>query len=170
MKRKTLSLALVISTILFMIVGCAAEKKPNTPPETTEKPPATNQPTTGTETEKETEKPNVLTYKDGQYKAELEPDEHQWKSIVELQVQDGKITDVYYDELDEKDNKKSEDEEYNEQWENASNISAQKAYPQLEKSLIESQDIENVDTVTGATDATRDFKEVVTKALKDAIQ
>lgn len=168
MKNKVLLLFLAIFMVLFIIVGCTAQKAPTAPQKTPEKTPETQKEITQTENKiPGTKSP---AYKDGEYKAELEPDSHGWRSVVEIEVKNGKITDVDYDELNKDDKEKSEDKEYNQQWESASGINAKKAYPQLEERLMETQDIEEVDIITGATDATENFKEVVTEALKEAVQ
>jgi len=104
-------------------------------------------------------------YKDGEYEAELEPDERGWKPVVEVTVEGGKITEVAFDEVNEEGVKKSENEEYLERWGTAVNIDASKVYPQYQDELIEKQDVEEVEVITGATSTHEKFQEVVKKAL-----
>lgn len=145
---------LILTLIVLLVVaaaltGCRPEETPApTPPPQT--PPAGEE---------------EARYEDGTYDAELEPDQRGWKSTVEVTVANGEITEVNYDEVDEDGNLKSEDEEYNERWREASGIAAPEAYEDLEAQLIATQDIEEVEVVTGATSSTNSFKEVVAKAL-----
>lgn len=102
----------------------------------------------------------------GTLKAEGEADERGWKAVVELTVaEDNKITAVDFDYVNGDGAKKSEDEEYNKKMSEVTGITAADAMTQLEAKLVETQDIEKVDTVAGATGTTDDFKAMVTKAL-----
>ncbi|AKL94271.1 FMN-binding domain-containing protein [Clostridium aceticum] len=159
MKNKMLALFLVMIMVLVGAVACAPEEAPPAPTETPEETPAPE------ETPEETPEAREIEYEDDTYRGELEVNEKGWTSVVEIVVEDGKITEVDYDEVDEDGNRKSEDEEYNERWEAAAGTNALEAYPQLEQSLIETQDIEAIDTVSGATATVRDFKDVVRQAL-----
>ena len=155
MKNKLFTLLLIVTMIIFVTIGCTPKETP-APPETPQEVP------------EETPKTGNIDYEDGNYQAELEEDD--WQPRVELVVEGGKITEVDYDEFDEEDNPKSKDDEYNQQWESAAGISAPEAYSQLEEELIDKQDVEAVDVVSGATDATKDFKEVVAKAIEEGPQ
>lgn len=105
-------------------------------------------------------------FPDGNHKAELDPDERGWKSRIEITVEDGKITEVDYDEVNEEGKRKSEDEDYGKSMEDASGISPAEAYKRLEESLVSTQSIDEVESVTGATGSYEAFKEVAEKALK----
>jgi major membrane immunogen (membrane-anchored lipoprotein) len=107
-------------------------------------------------------------YEDGTYTGETEFDSHGWKGVVEIKVTGGKIAQVDYDELNEEGEKKSEDEEYKEMWQGQAGINADEAYPGYENDLLESQDIEQVDVISGATATHATFTQVVKKALADA--
>lgn len=108
---------------------------------------------------------NEAKYEDGTYKAEGEPDERGWRGVVEVVVEDGKITSVNYDELNESDELKSEDEEYAESMKGASGVSPAEAYEQLENGLVSRQNVDEVDAVSGATASSELFKTLVKKAL-----
>ncbi|GAB6086796.1 FMN-binding protein [Alkaliphilus crotonatoxidans] len=159
MKRvKGITFLLVVLLVLGFTVGCQPQQpeepqEPETPPQNTTPPP-----TTGNNEE--------VNYEDGTHTAEGEPDERGWKAMIEITVADGRITEVNYEEENEEGNLKSEDEEYNQRWEEASGVSAPEAYEQLENSLIENQNPEQVDMVTGATSASEKFVELATEALK----
>lgn len=105
-------------------------------------------------------------YKDGKYEAELDPDERGWKAIVDLTVDGGKITEVTFDEVNAEGVRKSENEEYLERWGTAANIDASKVYGEYEEALIDTQDVEKVEVITGATQSHEKFQKVVTKALQ----
>lgn len=105
------------------------------------------------------------SYEDGNYTAETDFDDKGWKGVIDVTVEDGEITSVTYDELDEEDNKKSEDEEYAESMEGAAGITPEDAYEQLEEALINTQDPEQIDAVAGATGSTEQFKKLAEEAL-----
>lgn len=105
--------------------------------------------------------------KDGAYKAASEADERGYVSSIEIEVKDGKISNVKYDEA--KDGaSKLDDAAYNEQMKEVKKTNPIEAFPQLEKALIEKQDVAAVDAVTGATTSSDSFKALAEKALADA--
>lgn len=108
------------------------------------------------------------SYKDGQYDAESEVDDHGYKSVINISVKDGKIDKVDYEELSEDGEKKSEDENYAGMMEGASGVTPASAYEQLENSLVKSQDPDKVDAVTGATGSSETFKKLAKEALDKA--
>ena len=108
---------------------------------------------------------NDANYEDGTYDAEGEPDERGWRGVVQVVVEDGKITSVDYDEVNEANELKSEDEEYAETMKGASGISPAEAYEQMENALIKRQDVDQIDAVSGATSSFEQFKSLVKEAL-----
>ena len=105
--------------------------------------------------------------KNGKYEAKSEKDERGYVATINIEVKDGKIATVKYDEA--KDGKsKLDDADYNTNMEAKSKTNPIKAYPALEASLIEKQDVAAVDTVTGATNSTDSFKTLAEKALETA--
>ena len=105
------------------------------------------------------------TYEDGEYKGKAAVGKGGWQGEVELEVKKGKITEVEYDEVNEKGDEKSEDEEYNKAWEEQAGTNA-KVYREYERALIDTQAIEDVDAITGATGTHKSF----TEAVKDALE
>lgn len=109
------------------------------------------------------------TYKDGTYKAEQPNfDEHGWKGQIEITVKDGKIVSVTYNEVNKDGQLKRDDQQYAENMKAKVNITPKEAYEKLEQQLIEKQDPEKVDTVSGATHTSETFKELAAEALKSA--
>ncbi len=105
-------------------------------------------------------------YYDGLQKAEGEYDERGWKPFVAVIVEDGRITDAYYDEVNDGTRKfKSYDDEYNANWKESSGSNLQLARPQLVQELINEQNTDEIDTVTGATSTSGKFKELIEEAL-----
>lgn len=105
-------------------------------------------------------------YDDGIYYAQTEDfDEHGWKALVTIIVEDGKISNVFYDEINEEEELKTFDPDYAANMEEKSGAYPLKAFADLEKSLIDEQNAENIDTVSGATHSSDTFKELTTKAL-----
>lgn len=105
--------------------------------------------------------------KDGTYKAETEKNDKGYISSISIEVKDGKIAEVKFDEANDA-GSKLDDAEYNTNMKNASGTNPIEAYPALEASLVEKQDAAAVDTVTGATHTSETFKTLAEKALETA--
>ncbi|WP_426348862.1 FMN-binding protein [Alloiococcus sp. CFN-8] len=107
---------------------------------------------------------------DGTYKAEYDKfDSHSWKAFTEITVKDGKIAEVNFDYVNDKGEMKSESAEYNESMKKVSGTNPEEFTPVLEKALVDSQDPSKVDTVTGATSSSNDFKALATKLISEKI-
>lgn len=114
-------------------------------------------------------KSNESEYKEGTYEVEAENfDEHGWKSQLELEIKDGKIAEAKFDYVNEEGNLKTEDENYNTMMKEASGTNPAEFSPELSKRLIDAQDIEKVDVVTGATVSSDEFKKLANVALENA--
>lgn len=92
------------------------------------------------------------SFKDGIYKAESEKDRRGYIGLIEIEVENGKITTVNYDEKNT-DSSKTPSTEF---------------FPELEAALIENQDVDKIDVIAGATASTSIFKDAAEKALRDA--
>ncbi len=122
--------------------------------------------------DKKTESASV-TYKDGTYEAESKPDTYGGKVSVNITVKDSKISEVMMRNLDADGNEKGED--YGKQDGEIKNeglykiaqdaVKNSKEYP---SKLIETQDIDKVDAIAGATESNVAFKEAVKLALENA--
>jgi major membrane immunogen (membrane-anchored lipoprotein) len=104
---------------------------------------------------------------DGTYTGETEPDDEGWRGVVEIVVDGGEIKRVMYEEYDEGDNPKSASVDYNAMWKADAGINAEEAFPQYEEDLIEKQNIEEVDVITGATKTHEKFTQAVKNALEE---
>lgn len=139
--KKVLSLIAVATLATTILVGCGGSK--NTVSET--------------------------GLKDGKYTAESEVDDKGNKSNIEIEVKDGKIATVKYDEVNaETGVSKLDNAEYNTKMKEVSGSNPVEAFPKLEASLIEKQDAPSVDVVTGATGSSESFKTLAAKALESA--
>ncbi|NLK20843.1 MAG: FMN-binding protein [Epulopiscium sp.] len=150
--KKILTLGLALGLSLTVLAGCNTQKKVETPDNTNP----------------QTEQPVAVKYTDGTYTAEGEADERGWKPVISIEVNDSKITAVDYNEINQEGTEKQNDEEYNKNMKDVVNIGPAEAFPQLEASLVEKQDVDAVDTVSGATGTTESFKNMAKKALETA--
>ncbi|HOA82323.1 MAG TPA: FMN-binding protein [Defluviitaleaceae bacterium] len=147
--KKIIVLCLVLALSLSVLGGCNTGNKSGT------------NDNDGTTTE--------VSYKDGTYTAEGDDfDDHGWKPVISIEVKDGKITTVDYDEVNENGDSKETNEEYNQNMKDKSGIGPAEAIPQLEEALVEKQAVDSVDTVTGATSTSNSFKAIANKALETA--
>ena len=105
--------------------------------------------------------------KDGTYTQKSEADERGYVSSIEIEVKDGKIAKVKYDEANDKGSKLA-DADYNAMMKEKSGSNPEEAFPALEKALVEKQDVAAVDAVTGATHTSESFKTLTEKALAEA--
>lgn len=110
---------------------------------------------------------NETGLKDGTYEAKSEKDKNGYVASINIEVKDGKIATVKFDEANDA-GSKLDDAEYNTNMKNVSGSNPIEAYPALEKALVEKQDATAVDTVTGATSTSDTFKTLAEEALKSA--
>ena len=152
--KKLLSLGTAFMVAGSLMVGCTSTKEEP-------KEEATEPTTTEQTTEETTEETTEATT----YKAEGKEDERGYKGVVEITYTDGKISEVVYNEVGKDGKTKKEDEEYNTKMKEVSGVSAKDAQIQLEKALVETQDVEKVDTVSGATNTSDLFKTLAKEAI-----
>ncbi|MGM9973132.1 MAG: FMN-binding protein [Clostridiaceae bacterium] len=145
MKRnKILSLAVTSVLALTILAGCGSNDKDAAP---------------------------ASDYKDGKYRAEYDQiDKNGWKAFVELTVKDGKISEVDYDYLNDKDERKSENAEYNKKMKEIAGTNPETYLPELEKALVDKQDASKIDNITGATHSVDGYKEMVAKLVDEKIK
>jgi major membrane immunogen (membrane-anchored lipoprotein) len=109
----------------------------------------------------------IPLYDDGVYKVAAEAfDEHGWKPQVELEIKDHKIASVQFDYTNEAGKLKTEDADYKAAMESSGTYPA-KYTEELEKQLVEKQQIGDVDAVSGATTSSGNFTALVEYALDD---
>jgi len=151
--RKLPIFALVALLVVALIAGCGGKKQQEqTPPEQSSR----QQPAE--------EKP--ASYEDGVYFAQKPDfDERGWKAMATVIVKDGKIAEVFFDEINKEDSLKSFDTEYAANMKEKTGTMPLDAYSKLEQALVSKQDPEQVDAVTGATHSSDTFKELVKEAL-----
>lgn len=146
----------IVLTLALTISGCQRETEPDPDPV----PPA--------EDPQDDPQDEEGRFTDGEYTAELEPDARGWRAIIRLVVEGGEITEAEFDELNEDDESKLENEDYIQRWEEAADVDAIQAVRDYEEQLIETQDPDAIDVISGATSTHEKFVEVVKAALEDA--
>ncbi|OGO78258.1 MAG: hypothetical protein A2Y23_15620 [Clostridiales bacterium GWB2_37_7] len=108
-------------------------------------------------------------YKDGDYSATGVKDDKNWTPIVTLTVKAGKITAVKYDEISSKVFKnKSLDIAYLAKYKEESKLDLAEVYNDLQMSLIEKQNTDEIDVITGATLARDNFVKLAAEAMQQA--
>jgi major membrane immunogen (membrane-anchored lipoprotein) len=110
---------------------------------------------------------NAKNCKDGFYTADSPYNYYGYKYVVSLEIKNGNIFSVVYDEVSKDGVGKKNDLKYNEEMKKSGSTPSV-AYPIYEKRLIETQDINKIDAVSGATYSLYRFKYVVVKALTQA--
>lgn len=97
--------------------------------------------------------------KDGTYKlAEKNLGTTGWKTFIDMTVKGGKITKVNYDFLDKNGKLKSENAAYEKAMKAKSGVGPKEYIPALSKSLLDKQNAEEVDVVSGATHSSHSFR------------
>lgn len=150
-------LALALSVLLILSLSACGGKE--TPVE--DKTPATT-------TEKADTAPAAGQYKDGVYKAEEEKGQYGYNA-VEITVEGGKISKADLKRLNPDGTEINYDE-----WTGAAGADG-KVLPNLKQfredissKIIEQQSAEGIDTISGATQSTKAWTELTTKALETA--
>lgn len=152
MKRiKMLAVILALVMSMSLVSSCAKE----TPKE---------EPTASNNTEAA-----AGIYKDGTYTATYDRnDVRNWKAFVEITVKNGKITEAKYDYTNDKGEIRTDNKGYSDAFKAANGYTPKDGFAKLAKSLTEVQDAEKVDTLTGATHSTKNFKQLAAAALENA--
>lgn len=100
-------------------------------------------------------------WQDGTYVARSNPDERGWFGEIEVTIKDGKITKANYEELNQEGNRKGADYPY---------PAGPESHDDYEKRLVDSQDPDKVEAITGATQTRDRFVEAAKEALRKAEQ
>ena len=156
--------------MVIAFIGCGAEKEePDAKPDTDQEQSVEEPKEEPTE---ETALDGVTTPEkaaDGTYTAEGEVDDHGWAAFVTLEIAGGKITTADFD-YKNGDVLKSEDEEYNTSMESAVGTKPETYLPEYEAALVESQDVTEVDSISGATQSYSEFVKLAQEALGKAVE
>lgn len=116
--------------------------------------------TDDTDTTDDVEQEEGYGYEDGTYRLEEQNfGETGWKESLELIVEDGQIQEANWSSVDENGNEKIEDENYQESMSNVAGVGPQDYIPELEGQIIETQDAETIEVVTGATSTSEKFQD-----------
>ena len=103
----------------------------------------------------------------GIYTGESPYDAYDYKHVITIQIENEKIISVDYNEINKSDIGKEEDLDYNEEMK-VSGTSPSIAYPKMEKQLLEVQNMNKVDAVSGATYSLYRFRYALAIALMKA--
>lgn len=106
--------------------------------------------------------------KDGVYIGSSPYDAFDYRHEVRIKIEQGKVTELDYNELKRDGNGKQGDKAYCEEM-SASGTSPAIAYPAMEEMFLSSQNIMQVDAVTGATYSLYRFRYAVCVALMQAL-
>jgi len=109
-------------------------------------------------------------YTDGTYEQSTVPDEEGWSKSVEIEISDGKIVNVSYDEFNPETGSKAEDDDYINKWRTATSMQAdpKQVYRALAMELVRKQDPKKVDDITGASISSKVFRGLAIEVLRQA--
>jgi major membrane immunogen (membrane-anchored lipoprotein) len=110
----------------------------------------------------------AINSKNGKYFGITPADDYGYFHVVFLEIHQGKIINIHYDELKPNGKNKRTDLGYNTEM-LKTGTSPSIAYPIYENELIRNQDYMNIDAVTGATYSLYRFRMAVAKAFEKAI-
>lgn len=110
---------------------------------------------------------NTDSVADGTYTGESPYDAYDYNHVVKLTIKGGEITEVIYNEVHKDGSDKKSDKKYNEEM-SVTGTSPAIAYPEMEKQLLEKQEMWEVDATSGATYSLYRFRYAVTLALMKA--
>jgi len=106
--------------------------------------------------------------KDGTYIGATPYDAFDYRHEVLIKIKDGKIVELDYNEVKKDGHGKQEDEEYCEEM-SVTGTTPAIAYPLMEKMLLSTQNMMEVDAVSGASYSLQRFRLAMTIALMKAI-
>lgn len=106
---------------------------------------------------------------DGTYTAEdLKYDAHGWKASVTITVSSGRISDAKFEYTAEDGTTKGGNTAYGEKMASAVGITPDEYIAQYTQKLVDTQDPDKIDTISGATTSHKDFKTLATAAIDAA--
>jgi major membrane immunogen (membrane-anchored lipoprotein) len=146
--KKTLSTATLLLASTFVLAACGGA---DTETESSE--------VASSEVVVESSSEAVGELQDGTYTlVEKNFDTRGWKTEFSITVVDGKITESAYENVNEAGDKKSEDADYQTRMAETAGVGPADYFPALNNQLVETQDPEAVEVVTGATGSSDTFK------------
>lgn len=160
--KKTLSTATLLLASTFVLAACGGA---DTETESSEA--ASSEVVVESSSEASSEA--AVELKDGTYTlVEKNFDTRGWKTEFSITVVDGKITESAYENVNEAGAKKSEDADYQARMVEKAGIGPADYFPALNNQLVEKQDPEAVEVVTGATGSTDTFKKYAPMLIEAA--
>ena len=150
--KKTLSTATLLLASTFVLAACGGA---DTETESSEA--ASSE--VVVESSSEASSTAAAELKDGTYTlVEKNFDTRGWKTEFSITVVDGKITESAYENVNEAGAKKSEDADYQARMVEKAGVGPADYFPALNNQLVEKQDPDAVEVVTGATGSSDTFK------------
>lgn len=166
--RSVLGKSSLLLASMFVLAACGSNESKEA--DTTTVAETTTTTTTAAETTKEESSlaSSDSELQDGTYTLKSNEDERGWAVQFELTVKDGKITESKFDYVNAEGDLKSEDEGYNTAMKDKTDVSAAEAMETLNAKLVETQSVDAVDVVSGASHTSESFKEYATLLLEAA--
>lgn len=158
--KKLLSFALTLTFVFALVIGSVAFATPKT-----------TKVAKATKVTKSTKvaKPTKKIYVDGSYNASYDAfDVHNYKAQTTITIKNDKIIAAKFDYISTTGKLKTQDKAYNDSMQKVQKTSPKIYCPQLSKELVVSQNVAKVDTITGATTSSNNFKALATAALANA--
>ena len=154
--KKTLSTATLLLASTFVLAACGGA---DTETESSEAASSEVVVESSSEASSEATSEAAAELKDGTYTlVEKNFDTRGWKTEFSITVVDGKITESAYENVNEAGAKKSEDADYQARMVEKAGVGPADYFPALNNQLVEKQDPDAVEVVTGATGSTETFK------------
>lgn len=111
----------------------------------------------------------VRQLKDGIYKGASPEDDYGYRHEVTFEMKEGKMVSIDYDEIHKEGHAKQHDEEYCKRM-LVSGTTPAVAYPQYESRMLEKQDYNKVDAISGASYSLYRFRLAILYAMLNAEQ
>ncbi|EMG28063.1 putative lipoprotein [Listeria fleischmannii 1991] len=112
---------------------------------------------------------NGADMKDGKYNLEEQNYAHGYRVVFAMEVKDGKIATSDYNYVNKDGQKKTDDADYEKNMKEKSGTGPKEYIPALNKSLVDKQSPAEVDTVSGATNSSNQFR-IYAAQLENAAQ
>jgi major membrane immunogen (membrane-anchored lipoprotein) len=95
---------------------------------------------------------------DGKYYVEAEKAEWGWKAFTYMIVKDSEIVEVRHDRKNKKGEIATKDKKYNQSMAKKQGVGIKDAVYKLQNGFMESKDVEEIDSIAGATSTSKEFK------------
>lgn len=166
--KKILGTAAVVLMSTLLLAACGGNDSSSSKSSSTASSRAVSSKKASSSTAKSSEAAATGDLKDGTYTLEEKNYSHGYRTVFSVVVKDGKIAESNYDNVSKDGKSKTKDADYEKQMKDKVGVGPVEYTEQLNKELVDKQAPDQVDTITGATESAKAFKDYAQQLIDAA--